>query len=484
MASEPRNLLFWDPLRAGTDLAAQLGQAGWRVSLAGCLDDARRRLASRHCPVGLACLNANQSRACRDFEQLLLDSQTVIQWLALVQPEDVRSDALSRLLADGVFDFHTFPVDSRRLLDSLGHAAGVAAIRASAHGTAAGDAITASGMVGNSPGMQQLFRQLDKIGQVEAPVLITGESGSGKELTALAIHRRSLRASGPLVAVNCAALPASLVQSELFGHEKGAFTGAVRRKIGRIESAAGGTLFLDEIGDLPLEQQTSLLRFLQEGTVDRVGGTHPVPVDARVIAATHQDLELAVDQGRFREDLYYRLNVLRLQVPPLRERTEDIEALAWRQFERFGRERGVQVKGFSEQALQCLLRHDWPGNVRELINRVRRAIVMADGRLITPADLGLDRRNGRRMVPSLQQVRAEAESRAIRTSLRLARNNLSEAARSLGISRVTLYRLLDKHRIPIGQAQEPGPAEGLRELRINGEASLEPGGWSCSTGRG
>ncbi|WP_241546750.1 sigma 54-interacting transcriptional regulator [Thiohalobacter thiocyanaticus] len=210
-----------------------------------------------------------------------------------------------------------------------------------------------------------------------------------------------------------------------------------------------------------------------------------MPIDVRVLAATHQDLEQAVSQGRFREDLYYRLNVLRLPLPSLRERIEDIEPLAWQQFERFGRERGVQVKGFSEQALQCLLRHDWPGNVRELINRVRRAMVMAEGRLITPRDLGLDQRNGRRRMPSLQQVRAEADSQAIRASLRLARNNFSQAARSLGISRVTLYRLMEKHRIlPESGASIPAARVSSREHRLNGEAVLEREPRSCTPGRG
>ncbi|WP_241546749.1 sigma-54-dependent transcriptional regulator [Thiohalobacter thiocyanaticus] len=260
MDREPRYLLFWNSVRSGIQLPAQLRQAGWRVTPTERLEDARHLLASRRYPVGLACLNPGDTRSCRDFEQLLLDSQATTEWLALVEPDYAESASLCRLLAGGVFDFHTLPLDAARLIDSLGHAAGLAAIRARCRAEELPPGSIPAGMVANSPGMRQLFRQLDKIAQAEAPVLITGESGSGKELTAQAIHQRSRRADGPLVPVNCASLPVNLVQTELFGHEKGAFTGAVRRKTGRIEAAAGGTVFLDEIGDLPLELQTSLLQ--------------------------------------------------------------------------------------------------------------------------------------------------------------------------------------------------------------------------------
>lgn len=485
MTREIRHLLFWNAARGNLALPDQLVQAGWQVTATERLEDARGRLVSQHYCVGLAYLNPLDTCLLHAFEQLLLESRATTEWLALVEPDYADSMPLCRLLAGGVFDFHTLPLDPVRLIDSLGHAAGLVSLRSRCHGGEVREGDSAAGMVARSPGMRQLFRCLDKVARTEAPVLITGESGSGKELTARAIHARSQRPHGPLVTVNCASLPPNLIQTELFGHEKGAFTGAVGRKLGRIESAAGGTVFLDEIGDLPLEQQTSLLRFLQEGTIDRVGGNRSLPVDVRVMAATHQDLEAAVGEGRFREDLYYRLNVLRVHVPPLRERIEDIESLAWQQFERFARERGVQVRGFSEQALMCLLRHDWPGNVRELVNRIRRAIVMAEGRLITPRDLGLDRRSGQRRLPSLQEVRAEADSRAIRASLRLARNNCSQAARSLGISRVTLYRLMDKHGIPNdGDAAPVAAADTRRGQRVNGEASLKQESRSWPPGHG
>ena len=230
-------------------------------------------------------------------------------------------------------------------------------------------------MVGVSAPMQAVFRNLRKIAAVDAPVLITGETGTGKELAARAIHERSRRSSGPFVAVNCAALPATLIQSELFGYERGAFTGAQRRKIGSIESANGGILFLDEIGDLSLDLQVNLLRFLEESAIQRVGSPKEIPVDVRVIAATHDDMERATAEGRFREDLYYRLNVLRLEMPMLRARGEDIEVLARFFFEKFRQETSHKVIGFSPEALQSMADYDWPGNVRELINRVRRATV-------------------------------------------------------------------------------------------------------------
>jgi len=251
----------------------------------------------------------------------------------------------------------------------------------------------------------------------------------------------------PFIAVNCGALPTNLIQSELFGHEKGAFTGAHQRKIGRIESAAGGTLFLDEIGDLALDLQVNLLRFLQEKTIERVGGTEKIHVDVRVIAATHVDLERAVKEGRFREDLYYRLNVLHLNVPSLREREQDIELLARFFFDKFAKEKNRNVKGFRRDTLQAMNDYEWPGNVRELINRIRRAMVMCDNRLITTADLGLERRLSQRRLTTLDEARTRAEKEAIQYSLRFNRNNVSQAARQLGVSRVTLYRLMEKYQI-------------------------------------
>jgi DNA-binding NtrC family response regulator len=298
---------------------------------------------------------------------------------------------------------------------------------------------------GASEASRELAAQIRRVAKVDAPVLLVGESGSGKELAAQLVHRLSSRAAMPFVPVNCGAIPAGLIQSELFGYERGAFTGATKEKRGFIEAASGGTLFLDEIGDLPRDLQINLLRFLQEGTINRVGSVRPVRIDARVIAATNVDLERAVAQGAFREDLFYRLNVLSLRVPPLRERGEDILALAEHVFEKFAAEKSPRLKGFSDRALAAMRAHAWPGNVRELINRVRRAMVMAQGRLITPADLGLEKGEDAQSFEALESARTRAEQKAITLSLRSAGKNVSLAAKHLGISRMTLYRLMAKH---------------------------------------
>jgi transcriptional regulator with PAS, ATPase and Fis domain len=276
-------------------------------------------------------------------------------------------------------------------------------------------------------------------------VLISGESGSGKELTAQAIHALSARAAQPFVPINCGAIAPTLIQSELFGYERGAFTGATRGKAGLIESAHGGTLFLDEIGDLPKDLQVNLLRFLQEKTICRLGSTRSIPVDVRVVAASHVQLQRAVAEGNFREDLYYRLCVLPVTVPPRRERRDDVVALAEHFFRLYADERAPRLTGFSSRAVAAMLDHAWPGNVRELINRVRRALVMADGRLVTPQDLGLETASPIMAQAALDDVRARTERLALRECLLRTGQNVSRAARDLGVSRTTMYRLLSKH---------------------------------------
>lgn len=303
-------------------------------------------------------------------------------------------------------------------------------------------------IVGSSTVMKRMFSAIRKLAGVEAPVLITGESGTGKEKAAMAIHRCGKRAARPFVAINCGSLPPSLIQSELFGYERGAFTGALQRKVGRIEAASSGTLFLDEVGDLPIELQVVLLRFLQEKTIDRVGGGEHVEVDVRVIAATHKNLEKAVHEGHFREDLYYRLNVLHLHVPPLRDRDNDIELIAQHCWQQFAHEKSSRAEGFSAEALSIMNNHSWPGNVRELINRVRRAMIMTDKRLICPADMGLERRIARQTGTTLEQAREASEKQAVQLALQQAKGNVSLTAKRLGVSRVCLYRLIKKYEIP------------------------------------
>ncbi len=386
----------------------------------------------------------------RSQEILHMIAQTQhLRWIALTPKESLAHLGVRQLIGNGFYDYHTTPADAGRLLVILGHAAGMAEIAQEAAYIADGEVTQHSEeeMVGSSVQMQRIYQDIRKVAGTDAPVLVTGESGTGKELAAHAIHERSSRRNGPFVAVNCGALPASLIQSELFGHEKGSFTGAHERKIGRIESAHGGTLFLDEIGDLPLELQVNLLRFLQDQSIHRIGGREEIRVDVRILAATHVNLEDAVRAGSFRQDLYYRLNVLQVKMPPLRERDGDIPLLAQYVFRRFADERGQRVRGFSEEAMQIMSAYAWPGNIREMINRVRRAMVMCEKILITAGDLGLERRKNSRASVSLGEARDQAECDAIKSALAQNMGCVTRAAEQLRISRVSLYRLMEKHHI-------------------------------------
>lgn len=315
-------------------------------------------------------------------------------------------------------------------------------------------------MVGDSPAMKNVFERIRRVARTDAPIMITGESGTGKELAARAIHERSSRGSCPFVAINCAALPANLIASELFGYEKGAFTGAYARKVGQIETASAGTLFLDEIGDLPLDLQGYLLRFLQERKIVRVGGHNPVNVDARIISATNSDVPKAIAGGHFREDLFYRLNVLTLVMPPLRERGGDIELMAAFFLRRFATEFGRDVTSFSPDALQALRAHRWTGNVREMISAIRRAVVMGNMSVITADDLGLEsavphegtplanvQPATSRSVFARPRPGSDSERQAVLAALANNKQNVTHAAQELGISRITLYRMLHRHHL-------------------------------------
>jgi DNA-binding NtrC family response regulator len=371
-------------------------------------------------------------------------------WIAVVSPESVADPCVRELIVVHCVDYHTTPACSERLRFALGHAAGMAALVVQNSDVEADLVMPMDGgdaFVCRSPGLQLIRRDLMKIAPSDMPVLITGETGTGKELIARTVHQASARRAQPFVAVNCAAMPPSLIHAELFGFEKGAFTGAHRRKVGHLEAAAGGTIFLDEIGDLDAELQVLLLRFLEQKSVRRVGGREEMIVDARVVAATNVDLEAAVARGNFREDLYYRLNVLRVLLPPLRERPEDIEALAREFLARYAREQPTHVAGFSRAAVAAMNGYPWPGNVRELLNRVRRAAVMAEGRLITPADLHLEEQAEAVDELSLDLAREQAERRTLREALRRTGGNATRAARLVRVSRATFYRLLEKHRL-------------------------------------
>lgn len=416
----------------------------WEVCTVTDIKAADRALRAQSYPLGLLCLNHIDNHAHGELEQFLKIHWSM-QWVGVFHEQALKLPAWRELILEHLFDFHTLPIDALRLDHTLGHAYGYAELHDAP--CALLDKSGDMALVGLSGAIKNLRQQIVKVAQANAPVLIWGESGSGKELTAQAIHQKSARSSGPFIPLNCGAISASLIQSELFGHERGAFTGAAKEKRGLIESAAGGTLFLDEIGDLPMELQANLLRFLQEKTINRVGSAHSIEVDVRVIAASHVHLEQAVKLGTFREDLFYRLNVLPLVVPSLRERKEDLELLIQHFFKVFFQDKNPRLKGFSSKAIVAAKAYDWPGNVRELINRVRRAMVMAEGRLITPQDLGLDRRGSTRNGDALDDARIRAERGAIHVSLQRAGKNITHAARDLGISRMTLYRLMEKHGI-------------------------------------
>jgi two-component system NtrC family response regulator len=310
------------------------------------------------------------------------------------------------------------------------------------------------GMLGASPVMQALFAKIRRAAETDFPVLIVGETGTGKEAISQTVHRLSQRQDKPFVVINCGAIPEQLIESELFGHEKGAFTGAHCTRKGKFEDADGGTVFLDEIGELPLPMQVKLLRTLQEKTVERVGGRRPIPLSLRIVAATNVNLEQAVATGTFRQDLYYRLNVIHLAAPPLRERPGDIAILAHHFIEQEAKALGLALLVLSPASLSVMNSHLWPGNVRELKNAIRRALATVTGTVIRPIDLGLNGPEAAegdvQEIDSLAETRRRAEAEALLQALNLSGNNITQAARLLSVSRPTLHDLLKKHKIKNG----------------------------------
>jgi two-component system NtrC family response regulator len=300
-----------------------------------------------------------------------------------------------------------------------------------------------TGLISRDPGMLKISRQIERLAPTQATVLLLGESGTGKEVLARALHTGSQRQDKRFVAINCAAIPDALLESELFGYEKGAFTGAAKTTPGKIETADGGTLFLDEIGDLPMPLQAKLLRFLQERVIERVGGRQEIPVDVRVVCATHRNLRERITEGAFREDLFYRLTEMIVNIPPLRERAGDADLLAHAFVQRFASANGREKLILRDDALDAIAHHTWPGNVRELENAIKRAVIMADGESITADDLGLDAPEDAQMF-NLRQVRDDAEKQAVLKVMARCDGNIVKAAELLGISRPTLYDLLNR----------------------------------------
>ncbi len=441
-----RKLLILSTAAVDEATLQKITVADWEIYAAQDGGLARTLLTEHSFEVGLAVLFSCESERSIQWLIDLVLARRQMQWIVVLSRQCIDRKSLSSLIVEGCYDYHTLPIDPQRLVVTLGHAYGMATLT-EATVRRQHELESQYGLIGNSPAMQTLFRGIQKAAEVDVPVLITGESGTGKEQTAHAIHEYSARAASPFVAMNCAALPANLIQSELFGHEKGAFTGAGDRHIGHIESANGGTLFLDEIGDLAPELQANLLRFLEEKKIRRLGATKPIPANVRLIAATNTQLEQAVRDGRFREDLYYRLNVLHLRTPGLRERRGDVELLAKHFFTKFAAETRTSARGFSRDALEVINRYDWPGNVRELMNRIRRSVLLSEGPYITPVDLELERRSPVRTFVTLDEARMAADRETIQATLLRTRFNIARASQELGVSRMTLYRLMEKYDI-------------------------------------
>ena len=373
---------------------------------------------------------------------LALDSKAKV---IVVSGQGDKQNAL-RAVGAGAYDFLCKPVDMDELKLVLQRCVYVAELEREYRAMQQTQRIDSfEGMLGVSSQMQAVFTFIRKVAPTSAPVLILGESGTGKEVIAQALHRRSPQKNGPFVGINCNAIPENLLESELFGHEKGAFTGAHALRKGHIEGAAGGTLFLDEIGDLPAPVQVKLLRFLQEKRFQRVGGRQEITSDARVIAATNVNLQELVSGGKFREDLYFRLAVVVLEVPPLRERGDDVALIAKEFLHRFGVQHGKPKVTMAPDALRAITLHGWPGNVRELQNRLQRAVIMADGKQITATDLELTGVVTSAAGPqTLKEAREQAEREIVQEALRRHRGKITSAALELGVSRPTLYELMEK----------------------------------------
>lgn len=362
----------------------------------------------------------------------------------VVTGDNDRANAV-KCIAMGAYDFHQKPADPELLSLLVNRAQHVYELEQENRRLHTYDQnMPLRGIIAASPQMLKVCRTIEKIAPSDITTLLLGASGTGKERCAQALHELSPRADGPLITINCAAIPENLLESELFGYEKGAFTGAAKQTPGKIEYANKGTLFLDEIGDLPLELQAKLLRFLQERVVERIGGRKEIPVDVRILCATHQNLRGQIAEGLFREDLYYRISELVLEIPPLKDREGDVILMAKSFLNLWSKEYNSSAVNFSPEAIAAMEAHDWPGNVRELESRVKRAAIMADGSQVKAEDLELGDIESDPKPLNLKTVRDEAERRAIIRALNYSNQNVSDAATALGVTRPTLYNLIEK----------------------------------------
>ncbi len=362
----------------------------------------------------------------------------------IVTGDNDRTNAV-KAIAMGAYDFHQKPADPEILALLVARAYHVYELEIENRRLQKHDQnMPLRGIITASPQMLKICRMIEKIAPSNITTLLLGASGTGKERCAQALHELSPRAHKALIAINCAAIPDNLLESELFGYEKGAFTGAAKQTPGKIEYADGGTLFLDEIGDLPMELQAKLLRFLQERVVERIGGRKEIPVDVRIICATHQNLQALISKGLFREDLYYRISEIVLEIPPLKDRESDILVLAKSFLNVWSKEYNRSAMNFSAEAIAAMETYDWPGNVRELESRIKRAVIMADGNQIRPEDLELTENSMEPVPLNLKEVRDEAERKAIIRAMNHSNQNITDAANALGVTRPTLYKLLER----------------------------------------
>lgn len=386
--------------------------------------------------------NASEGLAALEEILALAPSTKVI----VVTGNDERENAV-KAIAKGAYDFYQKPVDSEVLGMLVERAYYLYELEQENRKLMFQSGTSAiHGLIASSPQMLKVCRTIEKVAPTGVTTLLLGESGTGKEVISRALHNLSDRVKQPFVAINCGAIPETLLESELFGYEKGAFTGATKQTKGKIEFANAGTLFLDEIGDIPQSLQVKLLRFLQERVIERLGGRSEIPVDVRVICATNQNLMQQVSQGNFREDLYYRISEITINIPPLRERDGDALLLAKVILERFAKEHGRNLKGFTDDAAAAIQNYSWPGNVREMENRVKRAVIMAEGNCVNAEELELETVDAEGVMPlNLREVREQAERAAIAKAISLFDNNISQAADALGVSRPTLYDLVSKY---------------------------------------
>ncbi len=386
---------------------------------------------------------ANASEGLMTLSEILRVAPTTK--VIIVTGNDDR-DVAVKAVGQGAYDFYEKPIDPDVLSLIVERAHRLHELEAENRRLAASVREPLSGVIAGSTQMLEVCRRIEKIAPTDTTVLLLGESGTGKEVLARAIHELSARRDRRFIAINCAAIPETLLESELFGYEKGAFTGAAKQTKGKLEYADGGTLFLDEMGDLPTPLQAKLLRFLQERVIERVGGREEIAVETRVICATHKNIKAQIQQGQFREDLYYRISELTVSIPPLRERPGDSILIARVLLNKFRQANNAQVRDFSPASLAAIETYEWPGNVRELENRVKRAVIMADGPVIEPFDLELDapETNGFR---TLREIREEAEAAAIQQALAASSGQVGKAAEMLGVSRPTVYHLMKKYNI-------------------------------------